>query len=185
MVELSYHRAGNLGQLSGAPHLLLQKMPTSRSPWRAYALLIDADASAAQGRHAEAEATLERLFREFPDHEVGSAANKLLAWTYAQRGRDSLAIATEERMLARYAMSGDERNLASAQLNIAHARFNQKNYAAAARAYDEFLKRFPGNPARLLAHYQAGLACMRLDRAGDAVDHWEAIIADSAGAADC
>ena len=182
LVELSYHRAGNLGLLSGAPHVLLHKMPTSRSSWRAYALLIDADASAAQGRHAEAESTLERLFREFPDHEVGSAANKLLAWTYAQRGRDSLAIATEERMLARYAMSGDEKNLASAQLNIAHARFNQKNYTAALRAYEEFLKRFPANSARLLAHYQAGLACMRLDRAGDAVDHWEAIIADSAGA---
>lgn len=182
LVELSYHKAGNLGQLSGAPHLLLAKMPPSRSPWRANALLIDADASAAQGRYAEAQATLERLFREFPDHPVGSAANKLLAWTYARSGRDSLAIATEERMLARYATSGDEKNVASAQLNIAHARFNQKSYLAAARAYEDFLKRFPNNPSRHLAHYQAGLAYMRLDRAGDAVDHWEAITADSADA---
>src|SRR5262249_29180082 len=46
LLEDSYHRAGNLGQLSGAPHLLLTRMPPSRSPWRATALLIDADASA-------------------------------------------------------------------------------------------------------------------------------------------
>src|SRR5512141_2910894 len=44
LLELSYHRAGDLGQLSGAPHLLLHRMPPSRSPWRAFALLIDADA---------------------------------------------------------------------------------------------------------------------------------------------
>ena len=35
LLELSYHRAGNLGQLSGAPHMLLQRMPASRSTWRA------------------------------------------------------------------------------------------------------------------------------------------------------
>ena len=32
LLELAYHRAGNLGQLSGAPHLLLQKLPPSRTP---------------------------------------------------------------------------------------------------------------------------------------------------------
>ncbi len=182
LVEYSYHRAGNLGLLSGAPHTLLQRMPASRSPWRANALLIDADASAAQGRYAEAEATLERLFREFPDHPVGASANKLLAWTYARRGRDSLAIATEERMIERYATSGDVTNLGSAYLNIAHSRFNQKRYAEAAAAYTEFLQRFPTDTARLVARYQAGLCYMRLDRAGDAVDQWEAILADSVAA---
>ena len=182
LLELSYHRGGNLGQLSGAPHLLLQKMPPSRSPWRAYALLIDADASAAQARYAEAEATLEKLFREFPEHPVGASANKLLAWTYARQGRDSLAIATEERMVARYAASGNLEGVSSAYLNIAHSRFNQKDYPEAAAAYEDFLRRFPDHPRRLIARYQAGLCYMRLDRAGDAVDRWEAIVSDSADA---
>jgi TolA-binding protein len=182
LLEYSYHQTGNLGQLSGAPHVLLSKMPPSRSPWRAYALLIDADASAAQGRYAEAQATLERLFREFPDHAVGAAANKLLAWTYAQQDRDDLAIATEERMVARYAVSGDVDALSSAYLNIAHSRFNQKRYADAAAAYEDFLHRFPAHPQHLTALYQAGLCYMRINRAGDAIDRWEAIVADSATA---
>src|SRR5262245_9382731 len=78
LLQLSYHRAGDLGQLSGAPHVLLQQMPASRSPWRAYALLIDADAAAAQARYPEAQKTLETLTREFPDHAVGASATKLL-----------------------------------------------------------------------------------------------------------
>ena len=45
LLELSYHRTGNLGQLSGAPHLVLRAMPPSHSLWHAYALLVDADAS--------------------------------------------------------------------------------------------------------------------------------------------
>lgn len=182
LLELSYHRAGNLGQLSGAPHLLLQKMPPSRSMWRAYATLIDSDAAAALGRYPEAQTALEGLTRDFKEHEIGIAANQLLAWTYAQQGRDSLAIATEERMLARYAAHGDGR-LASSFLHMAHSRFNQKRYREAAAAYEDFLKRFPASPDRLLALYQAGLCYQRLERAGDAVDRWETIVRDSATAA--
>ncbi len=182
LLQYSYHRAGDLGQLSGAPHLLLRRMPPSRSPWRAYALLIDADAAAAQARYPESQATLEQVLREFPDHPVGASATKLLAWTYARQGRDSLAIATEERLLARYGSTGRSEVLAAAFLDIAHERFNQKRYRESAGAYEDFLRRFPGHPRRLLALYQAGLCYLRLDRAGDAADRWEAIVRDSAGA---
>jgi TolA-binding protein len=178
----SYHQAGDLGQLAGAPHVLLEKMPPSRSPWRAYALLIDADASAAQARYPESQATLERLMRDFPDNPIGASATKLLAWSYARQGRDSLAIATEERLVARYGATNNTGIIAAAYLDIAHDRFNQKNYRAAAGGYEAFLKRYPKHPRRLLAHYQAGLAYVRLNRAGDAVDHWEAIVKDSASA---
>lgn len=178
----SYHRAGDLGQLAGAPHVFLDRMPPSRSPWRAYALLIDADASAAQARYPESQATLERLMHDFPDNPIGAGATKLLAWTYARQGNDSLAIATEERLVARYGGSGKPEIVASALLDIAHDRFNQKNYRAAAAGYESFLKRFPTHPLRNVAHYQAGLSYVRLSRAGDAVDHWEAIVKDSAGA---
>jgi len=178
----SYHKAGDLGQVAGAPHLLLQKMPPSRSPWRAYALLIDADAMAAQSRHPEAQATLERLTRDFPDHAVGASATKLLAWSYAQQGKDSLAIATEERLVLRYGASGDVALVSGAVLDIAHNRFNQKRYRDAAAGYVEFLKRFPNHGSRNLAHHQAALAFVRLNRLGDAVDHWEAIVRDSAAA---
>jgi TolA-binding protein len=178
----SYHKAGDLGQLAGAPHALLQKMPPSHSSWRAYALLIDADASAAQARYPEAQTTLERLMRDFPNHPIGASATKLLAWSYARQGRDSLAIATEEGLVARYGSTGRADLVASAYLDIAHDRFNQKNYRAAADAYALFLKRFPKDPKRLQAHYQAGLACLRSNRAGDAVDHWEAIVKDSSSA---
>src|SRR5439155_717227 len=132
LLELSYHRAGDLGQLSGAPHLLLQRMPPSRSPWRAFALLIDADAAASQARYPEAQATLENLMREFPDHPVGASATKLLAWTYARQGKDSLAIGTEERLLARYGAGADDAIVSAALLDIAHERFNQKRYKEAA-----------------------------------------------------
>src|SRR5262249_14928886 len=158
LLEMCYHRTGDLGQLSGAPHLLLQQMPPSHSAWRAYALLIDADASAAMGRYPLAQETLERLMREFPDHAVGASATKLLAWTHARQGQDSLAIATEERLLARWGARGDDRVIASAVLDIAHERFNQKRYRDAAIAYEDFLKRFPNHPKRLLALYQAGLS---------------------------
>src|SRR5258705_581841 len=178
----SYHQTGDLGQLAGAPHVLLGKMPPSRSPWRAYALLIDADASASQARYPESQATLERLMRDFPDNPIGASATKLLAWSYARQGRDSLAIPTQERLVARHGAPAKTEIVAAAYLDIAHDRFNQKNYRAAVLGYEAFLKRYPAHPRRLLAHYQAGLAYVRLNRAGDAVDHWEAIVKDSAGA---
>ncbi len=176
LLEYSYRLAGDLGQLSGAPHLLLQRMPPSRSPWRAHALLIDADASAAQGRYEEARHTLETLGREFPDHEVAAPATKLLAWTYARQGQDSLAVATEEHLLSRFGGSGDDAVLSASLLDIAHVRFNQKRYADAAESYEEFVRRFPGHASRPLALFQAGLCYLRLDRAGDAVDRWEAVV---------
>ncbi len=178
----SYRRAGDLGQLAGAPHLLLQRMPPSRSPWRAYAMLIDADAMAAQSRHAEAQTTLERLIADFPDHKVSASATKLLAWTYAQQGRDSLAVATEERLVARWGGASDATVVSGAILDIAHVRFNQKRYRDAAAGYDDFLRRYPENSRRNQARYQAGLAYIRANRAGDAVDRWEAIVRDSASA---
>ncbi|HYJ33518.1 MAG TPA: tetratricopeptide repeat protein [Candidatus Binatia bacterium] len=177
----SYRTAGDLGQVAGAPHLLLQKMPPSHNPWRAYALLIDADAMAAQSRHPEAQETLEKLIHDFPDHPVGASAAKLLAWTYAQQGKDSLAVQTEEKLVLRYGAT-DQVVVAGALLDIAHDRFNQKRYREAAAGYEDFLKRFPASPKRHLANYQAGLAYVRLNRLGDAVDHWEAIVRDSSKA---
>ena len=182
LLEYSYHKSGDIGQLAGAPHLLLQKMPPSRSPWRAWALLIDADASAASGKYAEAQATLERLTRDFPNHPIGASATKLLAWTYARQGRDSLAVASEEKLVAQFGASGDASVVSGALLDIARYRFNQKRYKDAAATYDMFLKRFPTHPDRLTARYQAGLCYSRLNRAGDAVDQWEAVVKDSASA---
>ena len=177
LLELSYHRTGNLGQLSGAPHMMLQKMPPSSSPWRAYALLIDADALAAQARYPESEQMLKQLIEEFPEHTIAVPATRLLAWTYAQQGQDELAIQTEERMLARYAAYGDEENLSTAYFNKANILFNRKDYEEAGTAYDDFLRRYPGHSKELEALYRAGLCYQRLDQHGDAVDRWETLVA--------
>jgi TolA-binding protein len=176
LLELSYHRGGDMGQLSGVPHLMLQKMPHSKSTWRAYALLIDADALAAQGRHDEAQAVLQTLIKDFSEHDVGLPANRLLAWTYAQQGKDDLAIELEEKMLARYAADGSHDELSSAYINKAHILFNNKKYKEAAVAYDEFFRRYPSHPDRLLSLYQSGLCYSRLQQTGDAVDRWEALV---------
>jgi TolA-binding protein len=106
---------------------------------------------------------------------VAIPANRLLAWIYSRRGEDELAIQTEERMLERYAAVGDE-HLASALLNKAHIRFNEKNYAAAATAYDDFVRRFPEGENNLLALYQAALSHQRLGHDGDAIDRWEKLV---------
>ncbi len=178
-LELAYHRVGDLGQLSGAPHLLLQRMPPSRSEWRAWALVIDADASAAQGRYAEAQAALAQVHRDFAGRDVAMSADELLAWTYARQGHDSLAIVTAEALVAS-AGASNGRVVSGAVLAIAHERFNQKRYREAASAYEDFVRRFPKDPQKLTALYQAGLCYVRLDRAGDAVDRWETIVRDSA-----
>jgi TolA-binding protein len=176
LLELSYHRSGDLGQLSGVPHLMLTKMPSSRSEWRAYALLIDADAMAAQGRHDEAQATLQTLITDFPGHDIGLPANRLLAWSFAQQGDDERAIQIEERMLARYGSVANSEDLSSAYINKAHILFNNKKYAEAAAAYDEFYQRYPGHPDLQLALYQSGMCYSRLQQSGDAVDRWETAV---------
>jgi TolA-binding protein len=176
LLELSYHRTGDLGQLSGAPHLMLQKTPPSQSTWRAYALLIDADALAAQGQYQKASVSLESLFGEFPEHPASSSAKQLLAWTYAQQGEEDLAISTSEDMLASRLGESDSGQLANAFLNVAHVRFNQGRYDQAGTAYEEFLIRYPSHEQKNLALYQAGLCYLRLDRTGDAVDRWETIV---------
>jgi TolA-binding protein len=176
LLQLSYYRTGNLGQLSGVPHVMLEKMPASQSEWRAYALLIDADALAAQGYYEESQAVLEGLIEEFPAHAISIRANRLLAWTYAQQGDDALAIETEERMLDTYATHGNPNDLADAYLNKAHILFNRKEYERAAATYDDVVSRYPDHPKKYLALYQAGLCYDRLGRNGDAVDRWEAVV---------
>ena len=140
-------------------------------------MLLDADAQAAQGRHAEAQKALERLTRDFSDPKLGASANRLLAWTYAEQGKDSLAIATEERLVAKAGASDEV--MSAAMLDIAHVRFNQKRFADAAQGYEDFLRRFPTNPKRPIALYQAGLCYVRLDRAGDAVDRWDTMVREN------
>ena len=66
MLEVAWQRTGDAGRLSGAAHALLHRLPPSRSPWRAWALLIDADAQAGQGLYAEARASLERAAGRVP-----------------------------------------------------------------------------------------------------------------------
>jgi len=176
LLELSYRQAGDLGQLSGVPHLILQKMPPSKSLWRAYAELIDADALAAQARYEDAQKSLNQLIKAYPGHHVGISANRLLAWTYAQQGRDELALKTEAEMLSHYASQGDTEDLSSAYLNKGHILFNQKKYEEAAAIYEEFLQRFPGHQKQQLALYQAGLCYVRLGRSGNAVDKWEGVV---------
>jgi TolA-binding protein len=176
LLQLSYHRLGNLGMLSGRPHQMLLRMPPSDSKWRAYALLIDADALAAQGRYDEAQGSLETLTTQFDDATIAVPASRLLAWTYAQQGESDLAARTEEHMLARYGAAAAREDLGSAYLNRAHLMFNKKHYDQAAAAYEEYLSRFPDDAQRQLGLYQAGLCYLRLGRDGDAVDRWEALV---------
>ena len=176
---LSYHRAGDLGQMSGVPHLALQRMPASQSPWRAYAMLIDADALASQGRYDEAQAALEQLVQHFPGQDVSLRAHSLLAWTYAQQGELDLAIAEQEKLLRRASSGGDVAQVSDAYLNRAHVLFNRKEYKKSAVAYEEFLNRFGSHPKRSEALYQVGLVYVRLDQNGDAVDRWETLVAEA------
>ncbi|HEX5131683.1 MAG TPA: tetratricopeptide repeat protein [Candidatus Krumholzibacteria bacterium] len=175
LLELSYHRAGSLGLLSGIPHLLLQRMPPSKSQWRANALLIDADALAAQGRHDESQQMLAQLLDEFNTAQVAVPAYRLLAWSYSQQGKLDLAMSTQDRMLARYGSSGAASDLSFAYLNRAHILFNEKKYQDAAQAYESFLSSFPSHPDRAQALYQAGMCYLRLGHDGDAVDRWEEV----------
>jgi TolA-binding protein len=175
LLELSYHKAGNLGLLSGVPHLMLQRMPPSKSPWRADAILIDADALAAQGRHTEAQQMLTGLITDFGATPVGVPAHRLLAWSYAQEGKLDLAVQTQDKMLARYGSTGRDEDMSTAYLNKGHILFNEKNYKNAARTYEAFLTDYPDSPDRALALYQAGMCYQRLGQTGDAVDRWDAV----------
>jgi TolA-binding protein len=155
---------------------MLTKMPDSRSPWRAWTVLIDADALAAQGRHVEAQTQLDKLFATFPEHPAVVPGNQLLAWSYAQQGDDDRAIAIEERMLRRYATSGSTGQLATARLNIGHVRFNQRRYQDAAKEYEAYLQIVQEPAQQLLPLYQLGLCYQRLGRSGDSVDRWERLV---------
>jgi TolA-binding protein len=175
LLELSYHRTGNLGLLSGVPHLMLQRMPASKSPWRANAILIDADALAAQGRHTEAQTMLQQVIADFATNPVAVPAYRLLAWSYAQEGKLDLAMEAQDRMLARYGSASGAYDVSSALLNRAHILFNEKKYKEAAHGYEEFLAEYPQHPDRVQALYQAGMCYQRLNQNGDAVDRWSTL----------
>ncbi len=179
----SYHQAGDLGQLAGAPHVLLEKMPPSRSPWRAYALLIDADASAAQARYPEAQATLERLMHDFPDQPDRGAARRSSSrgptrgrgvTVSRSRPRSAWSRDTAEAASRRSwrRLSSTSRTTASTRRTIAPRPPGTRRSSSASRR-----TRSATSPTTRRAS-----AYVRLSRAGDAVDHWEAIVKDSAGA---
>lgn len=175
LLTLSYHRAGDLGRLSGAPHLLLQRMPASRSTWRAWALLLDADALAAMGRHDAARAQITHLQENFPKHPVMAPALQLLAWSHAEQGQLDLALATEQRLLKEFASSIDPAMRAQALLRSAHARFNQRSYGEAASLYEQVLAD-PHTAGNTVALYQSALCYQRLGQNGDAVDRWTQLV---------
>lgn len=176
LLELSWYRAGDLGQMAGAPHVLLHSMPPSDSPWRAWALLLDADAMAAQGRLEPARSSLLALLDSFPSHPATLPAHQLLAWSWARSGDVDKALAVERRMLDRYAPGGDMVALAGARLRTAHMHFNRHDYELAAESYQAFLNDHAGHPAQGLALLQLGMCHLRAGRAGDAVDEWEALV---------
>jgi len=187
MLEVAWYQVGDLGQLTGTPHMLLHALlehsPASNSFWRAWTVLIDADAMASQGNYDGARRSLETLRDEFPQHPAVLPASQLLAWTYAQQGEVDLAIATNKNLLNRFTGQRDLRPFSEALLNTAHVHFNQKNFQEAAHVYEEFLIRYPDHEQRLLALYQAGLCYLRLARGGNAVDCWETIVRTDPGAA--
>lgn len=177
MQQIAWQRTGDHGRHSGAAHALLHRLPPGRSPWRAWALLIDADAQAGQGLYAQARESLEKLSAEFPDHAALPAAGQLLAWTWAQEGEQEKAVAASQAVLDRDTGGGDRELFNQALLNIAHVRFNQGRHAEALPAYEEFLRRNAQHPDRQLVLFQSGLCHLRLERAGDAVDRWEEAVA--------
>lgn len=179
LLELSYHRAGEVGRLSGAPHILLQRMPPSDSAWRAWTLLIDADALAAQGRHEEAQASLQSLFDRHPDHPALASAVQLLAWSYAEQGEEDLALETEARLLREFSEQADAQQRATATLHSAHVHFNRHEYAEAARRYEDVVVGPLDEESRMLALFQSGICYQRLGQDGDAVDRWEQLVAAS------
>lgn len=178
LLELSYHRAGEIGRLSGAPHLLLQKMPASDSPWRAWTLLIDADALAAQGRHEEAQASLQRLFESHPEHPALASAVQLLAWSYSEQGEEELALETEARLLREFSDQADAHQRATATLHTAHVHFNRREYTKAAERYEQVVVGPLDAESRALALFQAGICYQRLGQDGDAVDRWEQLVTE-------
>src|SRR5207249_4551835 len=83
-------------------------------------------------------------------------------WTYARQGKDSLAIGTEERLLARYGAGSDDAIVSAALLDIAHARFNEKRYKEGAGGYQDCSSRCPTHHSRLLALCDAGYGLPQL-----------------------
>jgi len=176
LLLLSYHRTGDLGLLSGVPHMVLERMPPSDSVWRAYALLIDADAMASQGRYEAARSGLDALITDFPRAEVAVPALQLLAWTHAQLGNTDLAMGAQKQLLDRFGSSGEA--VSTAYLNRAHILFNDKNYKSAADAYATFLSHYPDHDARPGALYQMGMCFLRLGLDGDAVDRFDKLTSE-------
>ena len=128
-----------------------RKMPPSRSPWRAWALLIDADASAAQARYPEAQATLERLGARVP-RPCRRTPRRPSSWPGPTRGRasDSLAIATEERLLRAAARASRTARSSAPPCSTSRTCASTRSATARRRrVYEDFLRRFPAHPQRL------------------------------------
>jgi TolA-binding protein len=123
------------------------------------------------------------ILGEFSVPQVSLRAHSLLAWTYAQQGELDLAIAEQEKLLRRTSSEDDVAQVSNAVLNRAHVLFNRKDYKNAAAAYEDFLGRYPAHPKRPVVLYQVGQVYLRLDRSGDAVDRWEALLAAAPGVA--
>ena len=95
-------------------------------------------------------------------------------------GADSLAIAIEERMLARSAPMATARRFAPRCWTSRTSASTRSATRKPRQPTPNSCSATPRDRARFDARYQAGLCYMRLDRAGDALDQWEALVSDSA-----
>lgn len=119
---------------------------------------------------ARAQALLERLLREHPDHARADAARYVIAWTLYQRGQTRAAADAFERFLSAYSRSGElVPYYADALLRLGDLYTVLGRYAEARQVYGRVAAATPERSGGDYALFQTAQAFGREGRTDDAL----------------
>jgi TolA-binding protein len=165
------------GEMISSYHFLLSTLPPSKSEWRSYTYLLIGEAYYYLGMLTEAEETYNRITAEFPYEKPAALAREGKAWVYFQGKKYALASEERQTLMDETVLHSNTTVKTSSEFEMGNILFNEKKYAEALDAYENFMKNHSGHELIPDALFNAGRCYYKLEYYSKATELWEQLAA--------
>ncbi|MBI4371821.1 MAG: tetratricopeptide repeat protein [Elusimicrobia bacterium] len=184
MLKLQYEQKA-YNSIVTSYQFIFRHMPPSRSKWRSLSYLYAAEAYLAINQVDEARVIYDMVLKVYPDDSAAFYAQDGLAWSYAYKREDALALEARRKLKDMLSVASSSFSFSGLnELGIADSMFNQKSYDDAYQLYAKFAADNPTAPQAPSALYRAGLSSYRQRYYTQAIELWRRLVAQYPAAPD-